>query len=34
MVDFSPDAIADRSFRTSLRGFDRSEVRELPRRIG
>ncbi|MEX2280203.1 MAG: DivIVA domain-containing protein [Acidimicrobiia bacterium] len=26
MVDFTPDAIAHRSFRTTLRGFDQSEV--------
>jgi DivIVA domain-containing protein len=29
MVDFSSDAIAHRSFRTALRGFDQSEVREF-----
>jgi DivIVA domain-containing protein len=34
MVDFSPDAIADRSFRTSLRGFDRSEVRDFLAGLG
>ena len=27
MVEFTPDGIADRSFRTTLRGFDQSEVR-------
>lgn len=29
MVEFSSDAIAHRSFRTALRGFDQSEVREF-----
>lgn len=29
MLEFSPDAIAQRSFRAALRGFDQSEVREF-----
>ena len=29
MVEFTPDVIAQRSFRTSLRGFDQTEVREF-----
>ena len=29
MVEFTPDGIADRSFRTTLRGFDQSEVRSF-----
>ncbi|MEX2424256.1 MAG: DivIVA domain-containing protein [Acidimicrobiia bacterium] len=29
MVEFTPDGIAERSFRTTLRGFDQSEVREF-----
>lgn len=29
MAEFTPDVIAQRSFRTALRGFDQSEVREF-----
>lgn len=29
MVEFTPDVIAQRSFRTALRGFDQTEVREF-----
>lgn len=33
MVEFTPDAIAHRSFRTALRGFDQSAVREFLREL-
>lgn len=33
MADLTPDAIAQRSFRSALRGFDQSEVREFLRQL-
>ena len=34
MVEFIPDALAQRSFRTTLRGFDQSEVRDFLAELG
>ncbi|HVR33303.1 MAG TPA: DivIVA domain-containing protein [Acidimicrobiia bacterium] len=34
MVEFSPDALAHRSFRTTLRGFDQTEVRDFLAELG
>ena len=34
MVELTPDAIAQRSFRTALRGYDQSEVRDFLAQLG